>query len=467
MDCFPRVFACFGLLCLAACGGNSVPQSFPIGGTITGLVGSGLVLQLGQNTVSVSKNGAFTFPDSVSAGTTYSVAVETQPSNPTQSCTVGDGSGVVSGPITTIQVVCAVPAVWGYPAGIPGISAMVVAGSTIYLAGGFGSVGGETRYGLAAVNVATGTLVPWSPDVGTGVSTLAVSGNTAYVGRSNGNLPPPLYLAAVDSTTGDKLPWTAGATIEPSSVCNYVLQSSGTLDVMAVSDTTLYVGGCFTGSSDELLALDASSGAARHETFSAAGFAPVVLSLAFVNNVVYVGGSFISFGGETRYGLAAFDAATGAVLPWNPNINLVQAQAIAVSENVLVVGSNDGTIYGVGAGSGAVLWTVLTTPPAALKCAIGDGTFLEDSISALAVSGDTIYVGGCFANVGGQSRNSVAALSAATGEVLPWNPNANGNVAALSVSGSMVVAAGGFTSIGGTARYSLAVIDGTSGLAVE
>jgi len=127
MDCFPRVYACFGLLCLAACGGNSVPKSFPIGGSVTGLVGSGLVLQLGQNTVSVSKNGAFTFPDSVSAGTTYSVAVDTQPSIPTQSCTVSDASGIVSGPITAVQVACAMPAVWGYPAGIPGIYAMVVA----------------------------------------------------------------------------------------------------------------------------------------------------------------------------------------------------------------------------------------------------------------------------------------------------------------------------------------------------
>ncbi|GIW09479.1 MAG: hypothetical protein KatS3mg061_0536 [Dehalococcoidia bacterium] len=73
---------------------------------------------------------------------------------------------------------------------------------------------------------------------------------------------------------------------------------------------------------------------------------------------------------------------------------------------------------------------------------------------ALAVSGSTVYVGGLFTSVGGQARNYLAALDAATGNVTSWNPNANGSVYALAVSGSTVYVGGDFTSVGGQARNS-------------
>ncbi|GIW09481.1 MAG: hypothetical protein KatS3mg061_0538 [Dehalococcoidia bacterium] len=48
----------------------------------------------------------------------------------------------------------------------------------------------------------------------------------------------------------------------------------------------------------------------------------------------------------------------------------------------------------------------------------------DDWVYALAVSGSTVYVGGGFTSVGGQTRNRLAALDAATGNVTSWNPNA-------------------------------------------
>ncbi len=54
--------------------------SYTIGGTVTGLVGGGLVLQNnGGDNLTVSANGAFTFPTSVSSGASYAVTVLTQP----------------------------------------------------------------------------------------------------------------------------------------------------------------------------------------------------------------------------------------------------------------------------------------------------------------------------------------------------------------------------------------------------
>ena len=67
-----------------------------LSGTITGLTGTGLVLANGSDQVSVAANAtSFTFPTKVAEQDTYGIVVLTQPTNPTQTCTVQNGTGVV------------------------------------------------------------------------------------------------------------------------------------------------------------------------------------------------------------------------------------------------------------------------------------------------------------------------------------------------------------------------------------
>ena len=68
-------------------------QPFTIGGTVTGVLGSGLALaDNGGDALAISANGAFTFPTPVASGQTYVVTVKTQPSSaPVQTCTVSGG----------------------------------------------------------------------------------------------------------------------------------------------------------------------------------------------------------------------------------------------------------------------------------------------------------------------------------------------------------------------------------------
>jgi 6-phosphogluconolactonase (cycloisomerase 2 family) len=105
-----RTAAFAALLILAACGGGGGSgPTYTIGGSISGLAGSGLELTAGAgNTVSVSKAGPFTFPTLLGAGASYDVTVASPPANPSQTCTVSNGAGTVSGAVDNITVVCVV-----------------------------------------------------------------------------------------------------------------------------------------------------------------------------------------------------------------------------------------------------------------------------------------------------------------------------------------------------------------------
>src|SRR5690606_42003200 len=62
-------------------------DTYSIGGEVSGLLSSGLVLQLnGAGDTSVVRNGSFLFPDGIASGASSAVAAATMPSKPTQSC---------------------------------------------------------------------------------------------------------------------------------------------------------------------------------------------------------------------------------------------------------------------------------------------------------------------------------------------------------------------------------------------
>lgn len=85
-------------------------NTYSVGGSVSGLTGSGLVLSLnaGAQTLPVAANGTFTFPTALASGSNYAVTVQTQPSGPAQTCAVTNGSGTVGAAnITNVSVSCA------------------------------------------------------------------------------------------------------------------------------------------------------------------------------------------------------------------------------------------------------------------------------------------------------------------------------------------------------------------------
>jgi hypothetical protein len=86
------------------------PTKYPVGGTVVGLKGMGLVLQNnGADDLTVAQNGDFTFATSLDEGTNYDVTVAVQPTNPAQHCWVTNGAGMASNASSkAVTVTCSV-----------------------------------------------------------------------------------------------------------------------------------------------------------------------------------------------------------------------------------------------------------------------------------------------------------------------------------------------------------------------
>ena len=112
-----RRFTVFAILsAMTACGGGGGSGSPPpppvttytVTAAVTGLAGSGLtLLDNGGDSKAVTANGSVTFATVLANAAAYAVTVGTQPTTPTQTCTVTNGSGTIAGAnISNVAVNC-------------------------------------------------------------------------------------------------------------------------------------------------------------------------------------------------------------------------------------------------------------------------------------------------------------------------------------------------------------------------
>ena len=226
-----------------------------------------------------------------------------------------------------------------------------------------------------------------------------------------------------------------------------------------MSGTTVYVGGRFDSIGGQprnnIAALDATTGSATAWNPNANGYGNIyVNSLAVSGTTVYVGGLFDSIGGQLRSSMAALDATTGTALAWNPNpsggCGYCGVSILAVSGATVYAGGNFGYIGGQPRKYVAALDATTGTASAWNANLSGNSKF--SVVSTLAVSGTTVYFSGHFGSMGGEPRYNFVALDATTGTASAWNPNADNLVNTLVVSGKTVYAGGWFTRFGGVSR---------------
>jgi large repetitive protein len=198
----------------------------------------------------------------------------------------------------------------------------------------------------------------------------------------------------------------------------------------------------------------------------------VVWDQAIVGNRVYVVGSFTTArpagsapGVNTvaRANMLAYDLTTGALITsFAPTLN-AQARSLAVSP--------DGTTLYVGGEftqvNGAVRYRVAAFN-AATGALLSYAPVVNARVAVVHATNSTLYIGGIFSQAGGQNRTRVAALSTATGLALPFTATPNDgqvNAMALSPDESILIVGGSFTSLNGSSSpgYGLARLDATTG----
>ena len=335
----------------------------------------------------------------------------------------------------------------------------------LYLGGDFSNVNGSARGKLAAVDLATDTLLATDPKLNGSVYTLGIRYPGFFVND------PAIVYAGGDMTVADlgssNLPRGNGVAY------NDLLQiqswdpgANSRVEALAVGSTNVYLGGGFTALHSDLRtrlgAVSSTTGATASWTATVAGFfAPDVRSVVLQGGNVYVGGRFTSANTEQRSNLAAFNAGTGALTSWDPDppgFNIAIQHLDGDGSSLLT----SGEFEAIGGAERHHL--------AAIDLATGQvlpfNPDLDDGVNALAVQGGTLYAAGTFQHVGGGAtiRHNAAAFDTTSGQPTAFDPNTADEVFAVAPAGGTVFLGGGFSQLnGGTARVGLAEVDAQSG----
>jgi hypothetical protein len=189
-----------------------------------------------------------------------------------------------------------------------------------------------------------------------------------------------------------------------------------------------------------------------------------VYAVAYLGGTVYIGGSFTSVQGAPRNRLAAFDAASGTLLPWSPSANDT-VRALAVSPaGTRVYAGGDFTVVG-----GLPRARVAALGPTGSGAPLDWSPYVNDTVKAVTTSnsGATVYAGGDFDSAAGAGRQRLAAFKA-TGAQLsttfkPTVSNGGGNFATVlsmdvSADGTSLYFGGDFALVNGHARRNAAAV---------
>jgi hypothetical protein len=337
------------------------------------------------------------------------------------------------------------------------VTTITVSGTTAYIGGKFTSLrpsgapagtGEVTRNHAAAINLTTGALLPWDPNVSGLVSAIHVNGNNIYLGGGFTKVGTKnrKKVAAVNASTG-----ALNTAFKVSGL-------NGEVRTIDLSNGHLYLGGAFTVPRNYSGAFDPASGAFQSAwTPVTDGPVDAILTTNDGSNRVVIGGAFNTLNGVSSNAIGAVDPTSGASVAWSWHGPF---RGSFRPFDVVGLTNFGGYMYGAGTGNGG---SFMKFNPSTGALVWIEG--VTGNVENVVVIDGIAYAGGHFEAYCGPipgsnfctrvaTRNHLIAVDDATGALESWHRAANSKLGVFAVAaGPGTLAVGGdFTRLGGQAQ---------------
>ncbi|PXA65697.1 PKD domain-containing protein [Cryobacterium arcticum] len=315
--------------------------------------------------------------------------------------------------------------------------AQLIVGDTVYVGGEFtrarpaGSAAGVNevvRNNLLAYTLSTGVLTSFNPNVNGAVRALVAATDSSRV-----------YAGGTFTSVGGVSRYRLAAFTASSGalVTSWAPQVNGRVSALGISNTAVYAGGAFTSAGGQarpyMASFATSNGAVQPWKGTPAGGGVNAITVSPDGTKVIVGGAFTSYNGGTNpgYGMVATNATTGAPSAWKVNSVVRNGGAKAA---ILSLTSTSAGVFGTGYDFGST-----GNFEGTFRATWADGTitWLEDchgDTYSAAPTNDVVYTTGhthyC-GNIGGFGETTPRSYH----RTVSFSMNATGTVATNTVPG--------------------------------
>jgi hypothetical protein len=346
---------------------------------------------------------------------------------------------------------------------------MIVVGNTAYIGGSFTALTSAdghttvTRNHAAAIDMTTGNVLPWNPNVNGTVYTILPAGGNVYLGGTFTTVGGATHknIAEVNATSGALV-----AAFANSSRPNKAVRA------MVIAGGNLYVGGAFTSPRSYLMEVNATTNA-YIPTWQPTVDDQVRALATDTSQTRIVEGGFqqcpTGSGCDGRIGIGAVTTTDGSFLPfaYSGPPTFIPPPGFPYRPFQVIGFAQDGnTLFAEGTGNGGTV----------LSLNMEDGTMnwqagYNGNIVGIGVTDGTVYAGGhysaycgpvpgnnfyCSGRPGSADRAKLSALDEATGALQSWAPSVNTalGMEAIGADQGRVAIGGEFTKVAGVnVRY--------------
>ena len=314
----------------------------------------------------------------------------------------------------------------GPTTGYPGC--MALNSSALFITGNFvGFTGVGTRKYLAALNLDTGAVLDWSPNLNSFGASCFADDSIVYIGggfTSLGDSSPRSRLASIDTNSDSLTSWAPSF--------------DGSINDIKLTSNTMFLAGAFQNVGGQgrgrLASINLDTQALNSWSPNADG---EVYTLTASNDAVRVGGNFRNIAGVSQSFYSELNPLSAALQGANPQPD----------GPVYSILDRDGDVY-----LGGTFRSLGVTPRTYVGNFAVDGVLgsfnpvitegSENGVHAMITGPQLFYMAGAFSTVGGQRRRNLASFNRDFSIVSWLPPTSTSNLLTLKANGPEVFVGG-------------------------